>query len=185
MYLVVGLGNPGEEYEKSRHNVGFILLDSIVSGVWEKSSKANTFYFKGEIKNEEVEYLKPQTFMNESGFSVAYAEKKHSILPEHIIVIHDDIDLPLGTIRISFDRGDGGHNGIKSIFQHLGSREFVRVRVGISIIDETGVLRKPDVLGNFSKSDLEKLKTDIAPKVSSILESIIVDGREKAMTLYN
>jgi len=182
MILIVGLGNPGKEYKNTRHNVGFIILDDILKDInWEKSSKGKLLYYR----DSDIEYIKPQTFMNESGLSVSYVQKKHELNSENIIVIHDDIDLPFSQIKISYDRGDGGHNGIKSIMNHLKSQSFVRVRVGVSILDENNILRKPDVLGTFSKNDLEIIKEKISPSVHEVIQMIITEGKEIAMNKFN
>lgn len=186
MKLIIGLGNPGEKYLQTRHNVAWIIFDKLLPNAdWEKSKHAQTLYYKDTILENDVEYLKPTTFMNDSGIPAAYAINKHDISPEDIIVIHDDIDLPIGQIKISFDRGDGGHNGVKSIFEHIKTKKIVRIRVGVSIVDDTGILRKPDVLGNFSKEELDILKDNISPLVSDILTTIVSTGYEKAMTKYN
>jgi len=186
MFLIIGLGNPGGEYKNTRHNVGFIILDDINGkNDWQKSSKGKTLYFKQNVGSEEAEYLKPQTFMNNSGFSVAYARKKHDILPENIIVIHDDIDFPLGKVRISYDRGDGGHNGVKSIMEHLDSKSFIRIRVGVSILDNNNVMRKPNVLGNFSKIELSLIEKEIVPRINSIIKTIIDEGLPATMNKWN
>lgn len=186
MILIIGLGNPGQKYEKTRHNVGWIIFDELLKDVdWSKSSKAKTLYFNNMIGEEKVEYLKPQSFMNESGLSVSYAQKKHKIESENIIVIHDDIDLPVGKIKISYDRGDGGHNGIKSIMDHLGSQSFIRIRVGVSILDENKILRKPNVLGNFSKEEFKIIDKDVSLTVGKILETIVTEGKEAAMNKFN
>ena len=185
MFIIVGLGNPGDEYTKTRHNAGFLVLDHLFGeSDWNKSKSAKVLFKKETISGSEVELLKPQSYMNDSGPAIQPVIIKHSIKPEEIIVVHDEIDLPLGTIRMSFDRGDGGHNGIKSIVSVLGSKAFVRVRVGISIIDENGVLRKPDVLGPFNKADLAKF-TDISARVKKSIEILLTEGREKAMTFAN
>lgn len=186
MILIIGLGNPGEKYKKTRHNVGFIVLDKILDKIdWSKSSKAKTLFYQDTIVGETVEYLKPQTFMNDSGFSVSYTQKKHEIKSEDIIVIHDDLDLPFNKIKISYDRGDGGHNGIKSIMNYLGSQSFIRIRVGISILDENGILRKPNVLSQFSKKEINILEKNISPTIKEILETIIKNDKETAMNKYN
>ena len=186
MILIVGLGNPGNKYEKTKHNVGFLILDKIVGEKnWNKSSSAKTLFFRKVIDDQETEYLKPQTFMNNSGFTVSYVQKKHNILSSDIIIIHDDLDLELGRIKISYDRGDGGHNGIKSIMESLGSQSFIRIRIGVSILDENKVLRKPNVLSIFSKKDLEMIEEEVATKVDSIIEIILKDGREVAMNKFN
>ncbi len=184
-YLVVALGNPGEKYEQTRHNAGWILADLAFPGLeFSRNSYANAGVAKTSISNHDVQVVKPATFMNESGVSVEYFIKKENILPEHIIVMYDDIDLPIGKMKISFDRGSGGHNGIKSIEAHLVSREFIRIRIGISKVLESGELVKPNVLGNFESTELETLKT-LAPKVTSAIETIISEGKEAAMTKFN
>lgn len=193
MILIVGLGNKGPEYKISRHNTGFIIFDNILGKVsWGESSRANTLYYKDKINKKEVEYLKPQTFMNNSGFTVLCAKTKHKINSENIIVIYDDIDLPLGTIKISFDRSSGGHNGIDSIIKKIKSKEFIRIRIGISPIDKKGLVRKPKgenavlkfLLGNFRDNELREIKK-VSKKVAEILDMIINEGKDKAMSVYN
>lgn len=186
MKLIIGLGNKGEEYKLIRHNVAWIIFDYLNKNLdWNFNKYANSELAHTTIDNTDVIFSKPQTFMNNSGDILPYLIKEYSFTNEDIVVVQDDIDLPLGKIKISHDRGDGGHNGIKSIMAQLNSREFVRVRVGVSILDDTGTLRKPDVLGNFSKEELDTLKKDISPLVGDILTTIISAGYDKAMTKYN
>ena len=111
-------------------------------------------------------------------------QKVYYLKVEKIIVVHDDIDLPLGITKISHDRGDGGHNGVKSIMSVLGTKEFTRIRVGVSILDEEGILRKPDVLGNFSQEEQQQIEP-ISQRVAIVIETIIKNGLDKAMTQYN
>ena len=132
MFLVVGLGNPGEEYRNTRHNIGFMAADEIVSR-YHFSAFKNKFdglVAEGQIAGEKVLLLKPQTFMNLSGKSVVQCAFFYKILPENIIVIHDDIDLNLGHMKAKIGGGAGGHNGLKSIISALGSEGFPRVKVG-------------------------------------------------------
>lgn len=185
MYLLVGLGNPGNQYEKTRHNVGWIVLDNLFPNTdWKENKYAKCIETHAEIGDAVIHAIKPQTFMNESGISLEYFVQKEGIDPQNIIVIHDDIDLPLGKIKISFDRGSGGHNGIKSIEEHLGSREFIRIRIGISRLLENGELIKPNVLGHFESSEFEILKK-VSEIVESILKTIFAEGKEQAMTKFN
>lgn len=193
MILVVGLGNPGEKYKYTRHNVGFITLDNILGNdSWMKSIKANTLYFKNFIGKTEVEYLKPETFMNNSGSAVLYAKNKHKIKPENIIAIYDDIDLPFGQIKISFNRSSGGHKGIESIIKKIKSKNFIRIRVGITPTTPMGKLKKPVgeekmlgfILGNFKDNELKELEK-LSKKIEKIIETIIKEGKDKAMSLYN
>lgn len=184
-YLIVGLGNPGTEYEKTRHNAGWLIMDALYPNAsYGRDSYANA----GVAKEGDLLLVKPATFMNLSGETVQYFVDKKDYLPENVIVIYDDIDLPLGKLKISFDRGSGGHNGIKSIETCLGSREFIRIRIGISKLLNPpaggGELVKPNVLGKFEASELEQLSA-VATKVKAALEVLFKEGKEKAMSLYN
>lgn len=194
MKLVVGLGNPGEEYENSRHNTGFIMLDFILGKKvdWQGSKHTKLFFYKDSIAGKPVEYIKPTTFMNNSGVAVAYMKTKHKLNLKDIAVIYDDIDLPLGKIKISYDRSSGGHNGLESIIKKLKSKEFVRIRVGISPETPNGKLRKPKgeqavlkfLMGEFKKSELDELKK-VSKKVTEAIEVLFTESKEKAMSLYN
>lgn len=185
MYLLVGLGNPGQEYATTRHNVGWIILHNLFTdSVWQNNKYSHSSELQEVIKGTAVRVIKPLTFMNESGKSIEHFIKKEAIPFDRVIVIYDDLDLTLGTVKISFDRGSGGHNGIKSIEKHLGSREFVRIRIGISKVLENGDVVKPNVLGNFEPSELKVVK-DVSKKVQKVLETILTKGKEKAMTIFN
>lgn len=180
-WLIVGLGNPGTEYIHTRHNAGWIIIDQAYTDlVWEKDAYARALV----AQHHHDLFVKPETFMNLSGETVQYFVDKKDYLPERIVVIYDDIDLALGKFKISFDRGSGGHNGIKSIESHLGSREFIRIRIGISKILEDGTLVKPNVLGKFEPAELETL-AQVAQRVKLALYTIATEGREKAMTEFN
>ncbi len=119
MILIVGLGNPGNEYEQSRHNTGFIMLDFVLGKVeWKQSSGTKALFYKDSIAKRSAIYLKPQTFMNNSGVAVSYTQnEKTKIKPQDIIVVYDDVDLPIGSYKISFNRSSGGHNGLESIIK--------------------------------------------------------------------
>lgn len=192
MFLVVALGNPGEEYEKTKHNAGWILIDRVLSDAkWMRNAGAQAMLVAGQAGGEAVEYIKPLTHMNLSGNSVAYMVKKEKLKPEQVIVLHDDLDLPIGTVRISFDRGAGGHNGITSIQESLGTAAFVRIRIGVSPVDAEGNTRRPTagaqhdfVLKNFNKVDFEKIQS-LAPRVTEIIETIAIKGLEAAMNTFN
>lgn len=180
-YLVAGLGNPGKEYEKTRHNAGWLVLDAAYPGLeWERNSYANA----GVACQDNLLFVKPATFMNASGESVRYLCMKKDISADHCIIVYDDIDLPLGKIKISFDRGSGGHNGIKSIQEQLGTSEFIRIRIGISKLLEDGELVKPNVLGKFESGELAQLE-EVAKVVKMAIVMICTEGREKAMTEFN
>lgn len=154
MWLIVGLGNPGAEYQHHRHNVGFMVVDEIAARHNFPSFKAK---FNGQISQttlagEKVCLLKPETFMNNSGESVQKAASFFQIPEENILVIYDELDLPLGKLRVKQGGGHGGHNGIRSIDQHLPSKDYWRVRVGI---DHPGSKERVTghVLGNFAKAE--------------------------------
>ena len=189
MKLVVGLGNPGEEYKLSRHNTGFTMLDFILGKVdWGESSGTKALFYK----DKQVEYLKPLTFMNNSGNAVSYVVAKHKVPLKDIVVIYDDIDLPIGKMKISYDKSSGGHNGLESVIKKLKSREFLRIRIGISPATPSGKIRKPKgekavlqfLLGEYKKNELAELKK-LGKIVKEALETILTEGKEKAMSLYN
>ena len=175
MKLVVGLGNPGKEYEKTRHNTGRILV-----GILEK-----------KLEGSKIKFLKPDTFMNNSGKAVAPLIKTKKDLKD-LVVIHDDIDLPLGKMKISFNRSSGGHNGLNSVIKALKSEEFLRIRIGTAPVTPSGKIKKPKgekavinfILGEFKKPELETLKK-LSKKVAEAVETIFTESKEKAMSLYN
>ncbi|MCA9361314.1 aminoacyl-tRNA hydrolase [Candidatus Kaiserbacteria bacterium] len=193
MYYIVGLGNPGEEYLHTRHNVGFKALDALLSafsiGEPVKSSKFVGRLGEGVVDGEEVVLLYPDTFMNKSGSAVQKLVPKAEI--NKLIVIYDDVHLPIGSVRISFGRGDGGHNGIKSIIDGLGSRDFVRVRIGVAEKSFWGGVKKPSgdklakfVLAKFKKREEETL-TEVLDRTVEIVKVIIDSGVENAMNQFN
>ena len=194
MKLVVGLGNPGNEYESSRHNTGWIMLDFILGKKieWKQSPGTKAVFFKDSIGGKPTEFVKPTTFMNNSGVAVSYVKDKHKLNLKDIVVIYDDVDLPIGSMKISYDKSSGGHNGLESIIKKLKSREFVRIRIGIAPTTPSGKIKKPKgeeamlkfLLGNFKESELSELKK-LSKKVAGALEMILTEGKDKAMTLYN
>jgi len=137
MQLILGLGNPGKKYTNTRHNMGFIILDYLKDELfqdfsdWNKSKKFQAFTSEGNYNQEKLILAKPTTMMNNSGESAVLLANFYKIEPKNIIIIHDEIDLPLGRIKIQSDKSAAGHNGIKSIIEKLGTQEFTRVRVGI------------------------------------------------------
>ena len=175
MKLVVGLGNPGKEYENTRHNTGRILV-----GILEK-----------KIGNCKIKFITPDVFMNNSGKTVAPLIKNKKDLKD-LVVIYDDIDLPIGKIKISFNRSSGGHNGLQSIIKALKSEEFLRIRIGTAPATPSGKIRKPKgekavlnfLLGEFKKPELEIIKK-LSKEVAEAVEMIFAEGKEKAMSLYN
>jgi PTH1 family peptidyl-tRNA hydrolase len=187
MYLIVGLGNPGKQYEKSRHNIGFVIADKanleFQMPNFKSNPKTKCQMSKGRINSKTIIIAKPQTFMNESGQAVRALTNFYKIKPENIIVIHDDLDLPLGEFKIQKNRGAAGHNGAQSVIDQLGTQDFIRLRVGIASpgAKKTGA---DFVLGKFSKTETEKLKKTINLAVEAI-RMIVVEGAEKAMTQFN
>lgn len=181
-YYIVGLGNPGEEFEDTRHNTGRIIV-----GILAKKFGGD----KALVKKDTIEFIIPDTFMNRSGKALV-TKIKNAKQAERLIVIHDDLDLALGTMKLSFNRGSGGHKGVESIMRAIKTKAFVRVRVGISKATPKGKIKKPSgeeavgdfILGKFKKEELEVLKK-IAKKVGEAIEVLITDGREKAMSIAN
>ena len=171
MKLIVGLGNPGPEYERTRHNVGFVALDRIARRFADPATGAPRSRFSGlliesELHDEKVLLLKPTTFMNLSGTSVAEAVRFYKLDPEHdLMVVVDDIALPCGSIRLRGEGGDGGHNGLSDISQKLGSNRWARCRIGI---DPRGrIPQKSYVLGRFTSEQEEALEPALEDSVSA------------------
>ena len=176
MKLVVGLGNPGKEYENTRHNTGRMMV----------------FMLEEKIDSKlKIKFITPDTFMNNSGRAVVPFIKSKKDLKD-LVVIYDDVDLPLGKMKISYDRSSGGHNGLESIIKKLKSREFVRIRIGIAPTTPSGKLRKPKgeeamlkfLLGKYKEPELKELKK-LSKNVCEALEIFFTEGKEKAMSLYN
>jgi PTH1 family peptidyl-tRNA hydrolase len=132
--LIVGLGNPGQQYEKTRHNAGFLFLDTLAQELgctWSNQSRFQGLFAEGGIANGKVMLLKPDTFMNRSGQSVSKATRYYKLLPEEILVVHDELDFNPGVVKLKKEGGHAGHNGLRDIIAHLGSKEFFRLRIGI------------------------------------------------------
>lgn len=185
MKIIVGLGNPGNEYEKTRHNTGFMVVDRLAKkhNIEIKKEKSKALIGTGEINGEKVMLVKPQTFMNLSGEAVRGLIDFYKESIENLLIIFDDIDLDLGNIRIK-ERGSAGtHNGMKSIVQNLGTVEFKRVKVGIGK-PKANVDLVNHVLGKFSEEEF-KILTDSIDKAVDASEIIISGNVSKAMNLYN
>ncbi len=176
MKLVVGLGNPGKEYENTRHNTGRMVSEQVQKKLGEK------------VK---IKFLFPDTFMNNSGKAVAPLVKNKKDLSD-LVVVYDDVDLPIGRMKISFNRSSGGHNGLGSIIKSLKSEEFLRIRIGIAPTTPGGKIKKPKgeeamlkfILGKFRESELAELKK-ISKKAADAIETIFTEGKDKGMSLYN
>jgi PTH1 family peptidyl-tRNA hydrolase len=194
-YVIAGLGNPGEEYLHTRHNAGRIILEKIKDAFefsdWKADMKQNALISKGEIEGEKVILSEPETFMNRSGQALAplvTSAKK----AEKLVVIYDDLDLPLGTMKMSFNRSSGGHRGVESIIKALKTEKFLRIRIGIAPVTPGGKIKKPlgedavskHILGEFKKQEQEILKKQ-AKKIIAVLPLLCTEGYAKAMTEFN
>lgn len=181
MKLIVGLGNPGKEYENTRHNIGFMILDSFLGKVKWKT-KNNAMYYEKNINNEKYIFIKPLTFMNLSGNAVRKYVDYYKIKIEDILVIQDDLDLDVGILRLKQNSSNGGHNGIKSIISCLQTKDFKRLKVGIS--NNKSIDTKDYVLNNFSKEEIKKLNN-----ILSVCYNIIEDFAQMSfidlMSKYN
>lgn len=206
MFTIVGLGNPGAEYTDTRHNTGRIVVEAIARacGVdahiseWKKDVKLKALTAEGKTSGgEKIKCILPETFMNKSGQSVAGTIKK----AEQLIVVYDDLDLPIGKMKVSFNRSSGGHRGVESIIKALKTEAFVRIRVGISGKTPTGKMKKPAgdvavqdfILGKFKETEMTELKK-VAKRACEAVEMITSGGstakgmrmaREKAMGEFN
>ena len=193
--LIVGLGNPGEEYKDSRHNTGRIILENIAKSndfsEWKNDMKLKSLKSKGEVSGEKFDFILPETFMNNSGNAVCQITDDKKKL-KNLVVVYDDIDLPLGSLKVSFNRSSGGHNGLASVIKKVKSQEFVRIRIGIAPSTPSGKIKKPKgedailkfLLGKFKEDELKEIKK-ISKKVTEILEVLSSDGKDKAMSLFN
>lgn len=185
MKIIAGLGNPGAEYARTKHNVGFMLVDALAErlGVDAWREKFNALVAEGRIGAQKVLLVKPLTYMNESGRALAPLLDWYKLAPEELIVVHDDMDIAVGTIRLRRKGSAGGHNGIKSLLAHIGSQEFSRVRIGIGRpLPVWTVVRH--VLAPFSAEDGPKVHEAIAYLLPAV-ECIVTDGIDMAMNRYN
>ena len=183
MKLVVGLGNPDSKYDNTRHNVGFMLLDYIFGGSnFEFNKKMNAMEFITNINGEKVVIIKPMTYMNLSGDAVRNYVNFYKLDVSDIIVIQDDLDMPLGNLKLLCNRGDGGHNGIKDIVLKLGSRNFIRVKIGIGKSDLIDT--KDYVLGKFKSEDKEILDR-VFFRLRDIINDYISINMDSLVQKYN
>ncbi|MEW5908055.1 MAG: aminoacyl-tRNA hydrolase [Patescibacteria group bacterium] len=194
MYYIAGLGNPGEKYKLSRHSTGRTIVGDFCKKNemedYEFNKKINALTTERKMGKEKIMCILPETFMNKSGLSlkpIITSEKKAG----NLIVVHDDLDIPLGKFKISFGKNSGGHRGVESVIKNIKTKDFIRIRVGISPTTPFGKLKKPDakkiidhILGNFKPKELNILKK-VSKKITSAIEIIIKEGLQKAMNLYN
>lgn len=186
MYLIAGLGNPGTQYEMTRHNIGFHTIDYMADelGIKVKKLKYRAIYGEGEFKGQRVFLVKPQTYMNLSGESIAEFVRFYKIPVENIIIISDDIALDTGRIRIRAKGSAGGHNGLKSIIYMLNSDGFPRIRIGVGSPDNKDYELADYVLGRFKKDEIPVLE-DAMIRAYKAAGEIIAHGVQSAMNKYN
>ena len=195
MFYIVGLGNHGEKYQNTRHNVGWLVCDYVrvearLPDLIDDKSMSGRMT-EGSIGGAPIKLLYPDTFMNNSGSAVVKFVPKNEV--GNLIVIHDDIDLPLGEIKLGKGRGDGGNNGIKSLIEKLGTKDFIRIRIGIAPRSFwTGEVKRPKgggplerfVLKPFTKKEAEQLK-EVKERAFAALQLVLTSGLETAMNKYN
>ena len=184
--LLIGLGNPGEEYKNSRHNIGFIMLDKIAENLSVNfdNNKKKSLYARMKKDENQYIFLKPQTFMNLSGESARRISKLFNISIEDIFVIYDDMDLPFGSFKIKKGGSSGGHNGIKSLIAQLQSDNFFRIRIGIGR-PNFGKRVNDYVLSSFSKSEREIIDNDISEKVIEAVKVALFESPIMAQNRFN
>lgn len=197
-YVIVGLGNPGEEYKETRHNAGRMVLEALVkkvpegmkTGEWAFEKKRNALLAEGKLGKKTFLLLLPETFMNKSGESlkglIGSAKAAHNL-----ILVRDDIDLPLGKLKIVYNRGTGGHKGLESIVRAVKTSEFAQIKIGVSPATPKGKIKKPDqekvvdfIVGKFKPAETEILKKTIKEAKEAVF-TLLKEGREKAMNEYN
>ena len=183
MWLIAGLGNPGTRYENTRHNIGFLVIDELlrreklVFKVTEKYRIA-----EGSRGDEKVFLLEPLTYMNNSGVAVRKVMQKSNLFPENLIVVHDDLDLETGNLKIRKKGSAGGHKGVESIINHIGAREFIRIKIGIG--RDPIIPTEKYVLSKFRKEEIQLVREAVEKAVEAV-DSIIQAGIEKTMNKFN
>lgn len=196
-YLVAGLGNPGKKYIGTRHNVGFAVVNWLAkqwgAADFTMSSHGKAATTEAMTAGQKILLVKPQTFMNSSGEAVKALTDYYDVAPENVLIIYDDVDLPLPELRLAHDRGSGGHRGLQSVISQLGTKDFYRLRVGISPTDDEGNLDKqtvpgkginPFVMSQFSSEELSQLES-VYPELQTAIEKWVEAGRETAMNYLN
>lgn len=195
MFIIVGLGNPGEEYVKTRHNTGRQVLEMIAKKLafspWKEDLKTKSLIAEGKIGKTKAVFVLPNNFMNNSGKSVAPFVKVKKDL-ESLVVLYDDLDIPIGSIKISHNRSAGGHNGLGSIIKAVKSEAFARIRIGITPTTPGGKLKRPTgekpvidfLMKDFREPEYAELKK-VSKKITEALDVMLNEGRPKAMSMYN
>jgi len=184
MTVIVGLGNPGPQYANTPHSVGFETADAVVSAIgasWEEKRAFKCLWAKGTLAGRQVVVVKPQTFMNLSGESVAPVVKYSNATPDDLIVVQDDIDLDVGRLRIRKGGSAGGHNGIRNIIERLGTQSFTKVKLGVGK-DRSNVIGH--VLGKFDPATRKIMDEEVAAAAKAV-EAIVANGADRAMNVWN
>lgn len=185
MHLLVALGNIGPEYEITRHNFGFLLLDQLIEDYGFNQVAAKKFHseiFSGMIDGQKVIAIKPQTFMNRSGIAASEVANFYKIDPDNIIAFHDDVDLELGRMRAKVGGGNAGHNGLKSLDSHMG-KKYTKVRLGVGRPQDSRYSTADYVLGKFSKDELEAVKK-VNLKISDVMEDLLEGKLDEFMNKF-
>jgi len=195
MHLIIGLGNPGDEYKDTRHNAGRMAVERIHAthdfSLWQTEKKPKMQVATGVLGGVKATIVIPDTFMNNSGHAAAHFVKNKKGVGS-LVVIHDDLDMPLGSMKISFGRSSGGHNGVESIIRSLKTKDFVRIRIGVSPPGAKGMAKKPSgedkvlkfLLGKFRTEEMTTLKK-VLKKVVEACEVVAKDGHQAGMNQYN
>ena len=189
MKLIVGLGNPGRSYDHNRHNIGFICLNHFarMQGIRFSQKRGNARIGLGDVADNEVVLARPQTYMNRSGQSVSRLVQKFNIDLDDLLIIHDDLDLPLGKIRIRQGGGSGGHKGVNSIAREMDRQDFIRIRVGIGRPDKAEASDDDIiafVLSDFTREEKRAI-APVIPKVSKAILCLLTEGLTAAMNKFN
>jgi len=190
-YIIVGLGNPGLEYEGTRHNTGRMMLMSLSPDDFSYDKKVNALASDIKIGKEKIKLIAPETFMNKSGNAILKVVKSKKAA-EKLIVIYDDFNLPMGKVRISYNRSSGGHNGLESIIKALKTEAFIRIRIGVSPENTKGNAKVPHgedkiekfILGKFKLDEMKEIKK-LQKKVAEAIELLVKEGKDKAMSMVN
>lgn len=183
-HLIVGLGNPGSKYARTRHNIGFMALERLAERhrMAPTTKKFDALYDSGRVGDQQVVLLEPQTYMNRSGQAVLAAARFYEVAPEQIIVLHDEIDLSLGTLRLKSGGGHGGHNGLRDIAARLSTRDFLRVRLGIGRPEHGEVT--DFVLGRFTGGEKPQVD-ELIEQACDAVEIMLAEGIEAAQNRFH
>jgi PTH1 family peptidyl-tRNA hydrolase len=185
MKIIVGLGNPGRKYERTRHNAGFMAVDELARNLHVEiaQEKYHALIVRTRIDSVETVLVKPQTYMNDSGRAVGAILRDTYAIASDLIVIHDELDLPLGTVRVKIGGGHGGHNGLRSIIEHLGTADFIRVRIGIGR-PAPGMDSADYVLSPFLAEE-KQVVPEVMTRAVEVVRVIVLEGSRGAMNKFN